>query len=240
MLVSASLAVGMHARLVLEEDALGGALGPELEVGLGGIALGREVRRLGGELPGVDRRVERGLGVVLRPECREREEVEVGEVGRILGRRECAGHEQAEQVHPGLLLDERVGGVGPVQARVVLCVEGQDLLPLLEDRRDLRVGPLLLARHQADMEVVAVEPEVEDVEGAHRRPALLVAESDRRQAVGLHLGGQGLQVVPRLRDRVALVLEEALPVEDGPRVVVHRDRVDLAVVADRPTGRSLR
>ena len=91
------------------------------------------------------------------PERREREEVEVVEVGLVLRRRELRRDEQAEQVHAGLLLDERVGRVLPGQARVVLGVERHDLRPLLEDGRDLRVGPLLLAGHQVDVEVVAVD-----------------------------------------------------------------------------------
>ena len=75
------------------------------------------------------------LGVELGPEGREREEVEVGEVRRVLRRGELRRDEQPEQVHPRLLLDERVGRVLPRQAGVVLGVERQDLRPLLEDRR---------------------------------------------------------------------------------------------------------
>ena len=195
---------------------------------------------LAADLDGVDRGVQRLLGVVLGAEVREREEVEVLEVRRVLRGRELGGHEQAEQVHAGLLLDEGVRGVLPGQAGVVLGVVREELRPLLEDGGDLRVGPLLLAGHQGDMEVVAVQPEVEDVERALGRPAVLVAEGDRGQAVGLHLLAQGDQVVPRRRDRVALVGEDALAVEDRPRVVVDRDAVDLAVVADDRVGEARR
>ena len=66
VLVSASLAVGMRPGWCWNKSICVDALGPELEVGLAGVRLGREVRRLGGDLPGVDRRVERVLGVELR------------------------------------------------------------------------------------------------------------------------------------------------------------------------------
>ena len=82
------------------------------------------------------------------------------------------------------------------------------------------------------MEVIPVEAKVEDVEGAHGRPAVAVAESERSEAVRLHLGAQGEEVVTGGRNRVALVREEALAVEDAPRVVVDRDAVDLLVIAD--------
>ena len=45
--------------------------------------------------------------------------------------------------------------------------------------------------------------------------------------------GQGLELVPRGRDGVALLLEEALPVVDGPRVEVEGHEVLLAVEARR-------
>ena len=81
------------------------------------------------------------------------------------------------------------------------------------------------------MELVAVLAHVEDIEGAHCRPAVLVGEGQRYEPISLDLGGEGLEVRPRGRDRVALVGEQALPVDDDPRVVVHRDEVLLAVVA---------
>ncbi len=83
------------------------------------------------------------------------------------------------------------------------------------------------------MELIAVLTHVEDIERPHRRPAVLVAESERDEAVRLHLLGQGDELVEGLGDRVALLLEEALAVDDDPRVVVHRDEVLLSVVAGR-------
>ena len=59
---------------------------------------------------------------------------------------------------------------------------------------------------QALVEVVAVDAHVEDVERAHGRPAVLVGEADRGQAVLLHLRAEGLELVERLRDLVALLL----------------------------------
>ena len=90
------------------------------------------------------------------------------------------------------------------------------------------------------MEVVAVQPKVEDVEGAHGRPTVLVAEGERRQAVRLHLRAEGEEIGPGRRDGVTLGREDALPVEDAPRVVVDRDAIDMLVVADdrvREAGR---
>ena len=83
------------------------------------------------------------------------------------------------------------------------------------------------------MELVAVDAHVEDVERAHRGPAVLVGERDRRQPVGLHLLGEGDELIPRLRDRVALLLPEALAVVDGPRVVLVRHEVLVPVEARR-------
>ena len=105
--------------------------------------------------------------------------------------------------------------------------------PGVEDLLDLVAVPGLLAGHQADVEVVAVDPQVELVEGAHGRPAVLVAEGDRDEAVLLHLRAEGLELVERLGLLVAVLLEDALAVEDRPRVVGRRDEVLLAVVAGR-------
>ena len=54
------------------------------------------------------------------------------------------------------------------------------------------------------MEVVAVHPQVEDVERAHRGPAVLVRERDRGEAIALHLGAEGFEFVPVGRDRVVV------------------------------------
>jgi hypothetical protein len=81
------------------------------------------------------------------------------------------------------------------------------------------------------VEVVAVDAHVQVVEGAHRRPAVLVGEGDRGQAVALDLLCQRDELVPGLGRLVAALLEDALPVEDRPRVVVEGDEVLLAVEA---------
>ena len=83
------------------------------------------------------------------------------------------------------------------------------------------------------MELVAVDPHVEDVERAHRGPAVLVRERDRRQPVRLHLLGERDELGPRLRDRVALRLPEALPVVDRPGIVLVRHEVLVPVEARR-------
>ena len=83
------------------------------------------------------------------------------------------------------------------------------------------------------MELVTVHAKVEDVERAHRRPAILVGEGDRDEAVRLNLLAEGLEIVHRRRDGVALFREQALAIEDGPRVVVNRDEVLVTVVAGR-------
>ena len=128
-------------------------------------------------------------------------------------------------------------GLLPGQAGVVLGVERKDLRPLLEDVGDLRVGPLLLAGHQVDVEVVAVQAQVEDVERAHRGPAVLVAEGDRGQAVRLaSWSHERLELVPGRRDGVVLVREDALAVEDRPRVVVDGDAVDSCRRCRRPSS----
>src|SRR3954466_13934793 len=90
-------------------------------------------------------------------------------------------------------------------------------------------GPF--AGHQVDVKVVAVDAQVGDVERPHRGPAVLVGEADRRQAVLLHLAGERLELVERLGDLVAVLLEHALAVEERPRVVVERHEVLLAVEA---------
>jgi hypothetical protein len=83
------------------------------------------------------------------------------------------------------------------------------------------------------MELVAIEPHVDVVEGAHGRPAVLVGEADGNDAVRLHLRGEGLEGVKGLRHLVPLLRPEALPVEEPPGVVVVGYEVHLAV---RPGG----
>ena len=83
------------------------------------------------------------------------------------------------------------------------------------------------------MEVVAVGAHVDVVERAHGGPAVLVAEGDRRHAVLLDLLAERLEVVEVRGRLVAVLLPDALLVEDRPRVVVERDEVLLAVEARR-------
>jgi hypothetical protein len=108
-------------------------------------------------------------------------------------------------------------------------VVGQQLAPGVEDQLDLVTVPLLVTRHQAHVEVEAVEAHVEDVEGAHRRPAVLVAEGERRHALALHVVHERHEVVVGLRRHPAVLLEHRLPVEHRPRVVLDRHEVLLAV-----------
>lgn len=65
------------------------------------------------------------------------------------------------------------------------------------------------------------------------RPAVLVTEGERHQAVLLHLLGERPVLVKGLGDVISLVPEHALPVEDGPRIVVVRHQILLAVQARR-------
>ena len=81
------------------------------------------------------------------------------------------------------------------------------------------------------MEVVSVHAQVEDVERALRRPAVLVREGDRGEPVLLHLFAQRLEGVPVRRDLVALGCPQVLAIEDRPRVVVGGHRICVAVVA---------
>jgi len=151
----------------------------------------------------------------------------------MVGTRELLTDERAEEEHPGLLRDDLLRAFLPRQAERARRVVRQELRPLLEDGLHLRAVPGLLPGHQPDVEVVAVDAHVQDVERAHRGPAVLVREGDRRQAVGLHLLGERDELIPGLRDRVALLLEDALAIEDRPRIVVDRDEVLVAVEARR-------
>ena len=90
------------------------------------------------------------------------------------------------------------------------------------------------------MELVAVEAHVQDVERAHGRPAILVGEGERDQAVGLDLLGQLHELVPGLRDCVTLLREQALPIEHDPRVGNDRHGVFLAVITLGGLGHALR
>ena len=159
-----------------------------------------------------------------RVELGEGEEVEV-----VLEVRDAVDDERAEEVHPALALAQRRRGLLPGATERVGLVVGQQPAPGVEDLLDLRGVPLLVPGHQADVEVVAVDPHVEDVEGAHRRPAVLVGERERGDVVPLHLLHQGGELVERRGRGVAVLLPDRLPVEDRPRVVADRHEVLLAV-----------
>ena len=122
--------------------------------------------------------------------------------------------------------------VAPRAALASVC-SGRISAQVLKTSLTFCVLPRLLAGHQVDMELIAVDAHVDDVEGAHRRPAVLVGERDRGEAVLLHLGTEGLELVEGRGDLVALLLPHARAVEDCPRVVVQRHEVLLAVVARR-------
>src|SRR6202165_2582773 len=129
----------------LEHRHLLGALGEELHERLRLAEVLAYRRRLLAEHHDVDRRVDRLLGVEGGAHVRPGEEVEVVQVGLDLGRRELLRHEQAEHVHAGLLVDHLVSRLLPGLAGKPWRVIGDDLSPLVEDVRDPRVGPLLLA-----------------------------------------------------------------------------------------------
>src|SRR6478672_11397323 len=216
---------GDDARVGLEREQLRLGLGDVLEQLLGAAL----VLRLGAHHVAVDRRLD-GVGADRRVDLGEAEEVEVVLLG-ALG--ELLGEERAEDVHARLLLLERLCRLLPGAAERVRLVQREDAGPRVEDLLDLRVGPVLLARHQADVEVVAVDAQVDLVERAHGGPAVLVAEGDRVEAVLLHLRAERVELVEGLGDLVALVLEDALAVEDRPRVVGDRHEVLLAVGTGR-------
>ena len=89
----------------------------------------------------------------------------------------------------------------PRLADAAVGVEGRSSLHFSKTALTRRIGPTLVAGHQVDVELVPVEAHVEDVEGAHGRPALEVAERERDEPVGLHLLGEGDELLPRRRDR---------------------------------------
>jgi hypothetical protein len=79
------------------------------------------------------------------------------------------------------------------------------------------------------VEVEAVEPHVENIEGPHGRPAVLVAEGERRDVLALHVLHERHQVVPGAGGLEAVLLEHRFAIEDRPRVVADRHEVLLAV-----------
>src|SRR6476620_5048382 len=175
----------------------------------------------------VDGRLDR-VGTDRAVDLREVEEVEVVLLRALL---ELLGDKGTQEVGARLLLLEGLRRLLPGAAERVGLVQVEHPGPGVEDRLDLVAVPGLLARHQADVEVEAVDPHVELVEGAHRGPAVLVAERDRDQTVLPHLGAEGLELVQGLGRLVAELGEHALAVEDGPRVVGRRHEVLLAVVS---------
>ncbi|GEM_PF-6569046 len=163
---------------------------------------------VGGRLDraGTDRRVDLG----------EHEEIEIVLFGT---RSELLSHEGAQVVHAGLALLQAASRFLPRTAHRVWLAQRQQSAPHVEDVLNLLLRPVLLARHQLDVKRVAVLAHVQDVEQAHRLPAVLVGHRERHQAVLLHLRREGLQLVKGLRDRVAVFGEDALAVLHHPRVI---------------------
>jgi hypothetical protein len=182
----------------------------------------------------VDRRLH-GI-LALHRDLGEREEVDVVE-HRLVG--ELLGDEGAEQVHAGLGISQGLGRFLPRHSERGRVLELQQLLPVIEDVLNLLLVPRLLVRTQVHVELVAVGAHVDVVEGAHGGPAVLVAEGNRHEVVGLHLGTQGDEFIEGLRLRVALGCPHALAVEEAPRVVVVRDEVLLAVRTGGCLGEAL-
>jgi hypothetical protein len=174
----------------------------------------------------VDRRLDRVQS--LDGELRERHEFDVRQDLRI---GELLGEECAEQVHPGLLGLERFRGILPGLAQRGGVLVGQQRLPGVENVADFLLVPALFVRAQIHVELEAVQPHIEVVEGAHGRPAVLVRETDRDQTVLLHRGAERFEFVEGLRLGVAAFLPEAFAVEESPGVVVVGHQVLFAVRA---------
>ncbi len=181
-----------------------------------------------GHQEAVDRCFDRGrseLGIELRPD----EEIEIV----LLVGRELLPDEGAEGHHARGLVDDGGGGFLPGAAVRIRLLQRQQIGPGRENLLDLVVGPALLAGHQVHVELVAVQAEIELIEGAHRRPAAIVGEGERRDVLFLHGARQGLQLVEGGRWRPAILLEEARAIVDAPGVVVVGHEVELAVIAGR-------
>ena len=137
-------------------------------------------------------------------------------------------------VHACLSTSERVAGVLPGDGAIAVRIVRDQLGPLLEDRGDPGVGPMLLAGQQVHMELVAVEAQVQHVERAHRRPTVHVAKGNGSQLVLLHPRTKRQQLIPCGRHFVAVCRPDALAVEHRPGVGVDGDAVDPTVIsADR-------
>jgi len=150
------------------------------------------------------------------------------------GRRRCRPGRDGRGCRPASRTRTcRLGRLLPRAAERVRLVVGEQRSPGVEDLLHLGRVPGLLALHEVDVELVAVDPQVEGVEGAHRRPAVLVGEGERHELVLLHLLGQGGQLVEGLGDLVALLLPDGLAVVDGPWVVRLGHEVLLPVLAGR-------
>src|SRR3954451_8099255 len=224
----------VHARVGLgvrgDKGQLRGRHGGRQRVGRGEVLQerlgGGLVLRLGRHAVAVDGRVD-GVRSDRGVDLWEGEEVDV----LALVHRELLVHEGPEQEHAALLLLQRLCRLLPDAAEGVRLVVRQQRPPGVEDLLHLGRVPGLLALHQVDVELVTVDPQVEGVERAERRPAVLVGEGDRDQPVLLHLLGESRHLVERLRRLVALLLPHGLAVEDRPRVVRHRHEVLLAVLA---------
>src|SRR2546430_2586981 len=232
-LLQCAVAAGVRAgvdrdvgRVALEVGVLRAGGAEELEQILAaGWVLG-----LRGQHEPVDRRLHR-VDAVGRVDRREREDDHVVE---LVLRRLQGDVRQAEHDEADLLLGEGRAALLPGTAERAGLVVVEKAGPQLEDVLDLVAGPRLLAGHQVDVELVPVGPHVQVVEGAHRRPAVLVGEAERGgDPVLLHLLHERDELVPRTRRLVALRVEGALPVEHRPGVVVERHEVLLAVRACR-------
>ena len=161
---------------------------------------------------------------------RERKEVDVVDIGLHLV---LAGEEGTDEVHANLLGTKGSCAFFPLATVGAGLLKGDQFLPGLEHVHDPLIGPLFLAGHERDVEVVPVGAHVQLVEHAHLRPATIVGGSQRGDLVGLHLFEQCHPLIPGHRYFVALVGEDALLVVHAPGVVVERHEVLLAVSGGR-------
>ena len=159
-----------------EERDLGGPGGQVLEERLGGVLVRGEVRGLGGQHEAVDRRVDAFSASNSVPRVgngKKSRSARSAGLGRLLRRRTCPGSTSRPS-------SGRAASAASCQVRPAApFAGGTEGAPSTSAKTAVTFGSVHFCApvHQVDVELVAVEPHVEDVERAHRRPAVLVAEA---------------------------------------------------------------